>query len=128
VKDRSWVGKVAAAAREASAAVRDELRSPEARQGLAEGVGTRGIVHAFMDRLKEAPGEIGMELQRLGTQGAMELASAIFNGHAFVPYGPGQYTPSPGHGVHGPEQGQQQRQEQGRQEPEQQRERGGREM
>ena len=24
----------------------------------------------------------------------MEFASALFNGHAFVPYGPGQYTPS----------------------------------
>jgi hypothetical protein len=27
----------------------------------------------------------------------MELASALFNNHAFVPYGPGQYTPSPEH-------------------------------
>jgi hypothetical protein len=36
----------------------------------------------------------------------MELASAIFNGHAFVPYGPGQYTPAPqmGVGIHGPQQ------------------------
>jgi hypothetical protein len=34
------------------------------------------------------------EMSRLGTQGAMELASALFNGNAFVPYGPGQYTPS----------------------------------
>jgi hypothetical protein len=30
----------------------------------------------------------------------MEMASALFNGSAFVPYGPGQYTPSePDHGL-----------------------------
>ena len=39
--------------------------------------------------------EVGAELKRLGTQGAMELANALFNGSAFVPYGPGQYTPTP---------------------------------
>lgn len=33
--------------------------------------------------------EIKAELGRLGTQGAMEAASALFNGDAFVPYGPG---------------------------------------
>jgi len=33
-------------------------------------------------------------MSRLGTQGTMELASALFKGDAFVPYGPGQYTPS----------------------------------
>ncbi len=58
----------------------------------------------FMDILKNvgetiqkvAPGlsnaipEIGAELKRLAVQGQMEAASAIFNGHAFVPYGPGQ--------------------------------------
>lgn len=35
------------------------------------------------------------EGKRLAIQGSMELSSALFNGHAFVPYGPGQYTPSP---------------------------------
>lgn len=45
-------------------------------------------------------GDIGAELGRLGVQGQMEMASAIFNGSAFVPYGPGQYTPSePDHGL-----------------------------
>ncbi|HEY4364937.1 MAG TPA: hypothetical protein VGN17_28490 [Bryobacteraceae bacterium] len=34
---------------------------------------------------------------RLVTQGSMEFASALFSGHAFVPYGPGQYTPSHDH-------------------------------
>lgn len=39
--------------------------------------------------------EVKAEMKRLATQGAMELANALFNGSAFVPYGPGQYTPSP---------------------------------
>lgn len=39
--------------------------------------------------------QVTSEVKRLGTQGEMELASALFSGHAFVPYGPGQYTPSP---------------------------------
>ena len=41
----------------------------------------------------EALAQTRVEGSRLMTQGAMELASALFNGHAFVPYGPGQYTP-----------------------------------
>ncbi len=60
----------------------------------------------FFDVMKEAitaiaPGlenigpEMGAELSRLGTQGAMEMAQALFNGAAFTPYGPGQYTPTP---------------------------------
>ena len=59
----------------------------------------------FFDVMKEAitaiaPGlenigsEMGAELSRLGTQGAMEMAQALFNGAAFTPYGPGQYTPT----------------------------------
>jgi hypothetical protein len=40
--------------------------------------------------LKNALPEIGAELKRLGVQGQMEAASLVFNGHAFVPYGPGQ--------------------------------------
>jgi|HubBroStandDraft_6_1064221.scaffolds.fasta_scaffold4712343_1 hypothetical protein len=34
--------------------------------------------------------DVKAEANRLGVQGQMEAASAIFNGHAFVPYGPGQ--------------------------------------
>lgn len=45
-----------------------------------------GVGHA----VSQAKSELG----RLGTQGTMELASALFNGHGFVPYGPGQNTPS----------------------------------
>lgn len=65
--------------------------------------------------------DIKSEIKRLGTQGAMELAHALFAGSAFTPYGPGQYTPEDknrekgGHD-HQPAQ------------PEQQQERGGIEM
>lgn len=45
---------------------------------------------------KEIMSDVGAELSRLGTQGQMEMASAIFNGDGFVPYGPGQITPEPG--------------------------------
>ena len=38
----------------------------------------------------KAVGEIGQELGRLGVQGSAELGSALFNGNAYVPYGPGQ--------------------------------------
>lgn len=48
-------------------------------------------VREVWEHLKDAPREIGAELHRLGVQGSMELASALFNGHAFVPYGPGQW-------------------------------------
>jgi type IV secretion system protein VirD4 len=53
---------------------------------------------AIAPGLKNLGPEVGAELKRLGTQGGMELASALFNGDGFVPYGPGQYTPSPEHG------------------------------
>lgn len=49
--------------------------------------------------------DVTAELKRLGTQGAMELANALFNGSAFVPYGPGQYTPTPEMEKAGQEQG-----------------------
>ncbi len=42
----------------------------------------------FMEIVKE----VGEEMTRMGVQGQMEMASAIFNGNAFVPYGPGQRT------------------------------------
>ena len=90
----------------------------------------------FLDVMKEALGtiapglknfgpEVGAELKRLGTQGQMELANALFNGSAFVPYGPGQYTPTPEleNGGKEAEPGLQQEQE-----PQKEQERGGREM
>ncbi len=52
------------------------------------------LAEKLFDGLKTAGAEILAEGGRLGTQGSMELASALFNGSAFVPYGPGQYTPA----------------------------------
>jgi hypothetical protein len=52
-------------------------------------------VQAMAPGLENFGAEFKAEFSRLGTQGAMELASALFNGDAFVPYGPGQYTPEP---------------------------------
>ena len=50
-----------------------------------------------MEKFKEIMGDIkadvGAELGRLGKQGQAELASALFNGSAFVPYGEGQRSP-----------------------------------
>lgn len=81
-------------------------------------------VNALAPGLKNFGPEIKVELSRLGTQGAMEMAQALFNGAAFTPYGPGQYTPTPDkgtpeHGVHGATPQPEQEREQ---------ERGGREM
>jgi hypothetical protein len=45
--------------------------------------------------LRKIAADVNAEAKRLATQGSMELASAIFNGQGFVPYGPGQYTPTP---------------------------------
>jgi hypothetical protein len=63
---------------------------------------SRGFFDVMKDAFAEiAPGmkdivpEVKAELSRLNTQGTMELASALFGNGAFVPYGPGQYTPTP---------------------------------
>jgi hypothetical protein len=59
------------------------------------------MLRATKDGLQAALGgaeqHLGPELKRLTTQGSMELASALFSNHGFVPYGPGQYTPKPDH-------------------------------
>lgn len=48
--------------------------------------------------LERMPGELAAEGKRVGVQGAMELASGNHHGNNFfVPYGPGQYTPTPEH-------------------------------
>ena len=57
----------------------------------------------FVQKLKEMAGEglsnfgpqVGAELKRLGTHGAVEAAQGLFNGAGFTPYGPGAYTPTP---------------------------------
>ena len=87
----------------------------------------------FFEVMKEAitaiaPGlenfgpEVKAELSRLGTQGAMEMAQTLFNGAAFTPYGPGQYTPEPELDM-----GDRQHEVQ-KMDPQQEREQGGREM
>lgn len=57
--------------------------------------------------LGNALSEIGQELGRMGVQGQAELAGALFNGNAFVPYGEGQKPPET------PEAEQQKEQERG---------------
>jgi hypothetical protein len=63
---------------------------------------SRGFADVMKEALAElAPGlknagpEVMAELTRLGKQGSLEMAQALFNGGAFTPYGPGQYTPTP---------------------------------
>jgi hypothetical protein len=76
-------------------------------------------ISAIAPGLNNVGAEIGAELSRLGKQGALEMAQALFNGAAFTPYGPGQYTPTPQVGKdHGQEV---------KTEPQQEREHGGRE-
>lgn len=53
------------------------------------------LAEKLFSRLADIVPEVSSEIGRLGTQGSMELASALFNGDAFVPYGPGQYTSEP---------------------------------
>lgn len=57
--------------------------------------GLQNVAGGIQAGLQQGMSQVGAEASRLGTQGSMELASALFNGHAFVPYGPGQYTPAP---------------------------------
>ena len=83
------------------------------KEALANGPWTKGLWQ-----------EVGAELSRLNTQGTMELASALFGNGAFVPYGPGQYTPKPEAGKENP----QQEASKGEAQKEQEREHGGREM
>ena len=68
-------------------------------------------ISAIAPGLENFGAEVGAEMSRLGTQGAMEMAQALFNEAAFTPYGPGQYTPSPevGQEIQGVEPPQQER-------------------
>lgn len=53
------------------------------------------VMKALAPGLKNIGPDVSAELSRLGTQGSMEMSQALFNGAAFTPYGPGQYTPTP---------------------------------
>ena len=52
-------------------------------------------LHKAQERVKEIGPETGAELKRLGVHGSIELANALWNGSAFVPYGPGAYPQAP---------------------------------
>ena len=45
------------------------------------------------EMLGDMRAEMGAELGRLGVQGQAEMANALFNGSAFLPYGEGQRSP-----------------------------------
>ena len=68
---------------------------------MAEGDGgfievMQNAIAAIAPGLENFGAEVGAEMSRLGTQGAAELASALFSdSNAYVPYGQGQYTASP---------------------------------
>ncbi len=67
---------------------------PEKSMGVA-GAAKEGL-NAFVPglTLDNILKDVGAELKRLGVQGQMEMASALFGNGGFVPYGPGQYTPA----------------------------------
>ncbi len=54
--------------------------------------------------------EIGQEIGRLGVQGSAELASALFNGSAYVPYGQGQNRANAQHNMEGLHENEKERQ------------------
>jgi hypothetical protein len=61
------------------------------------------IIQNVGETLSGPLAEIGQEMSRLGVQGQMEMASAIFNGNAFVPYGPGQRVTEAEKAIEAPE-------------------------
>jgi hypothetical protein len=56
---------------------------------------SKNVASTLFESLKRPLSEINAELLRQGRQGANELASALFNGNAFVIYGSGQKTEAP---------------------------------
>lgn len=67
----------------------------ELAKKLFEGV--QSAQNALRETAREGLGQLKAEAKRQGTQTAMELASGLFAGHAYVQYGPGQYMPTPQH-------------------------------
>ena len=84
-------------------AVNDLANAPEA----AGATDAKGFFGQLVSGVAQ---DIGAELGRLGVQGQAELAGALFNGNAYVPYGEGQKVMD------------------GREDVQQEAERGGREM
>lgn len=81
------------------------MSATELAKQLFDGLkAVKDVAHAMAPGLKDFGPEMKAEFTRLGIQGQNELAGALFNGSGFVPYGPGQYTPTPDRGPdHGPE-------------------------
>jgi hypothetical protein len=97
-----------------------------AKQPPQEGIGAieaakEGIL-AIFPGMRGMGSEMANELKRLAVQGSAELAGALFNGHAYVPYGQGQtidFTSNEGADTPpAPQRGEQEKEQ----------ERGGREM
>ena len=96
-----------------SSRVREMLES--LKEGAAEAA--KGIGDHLIERIKDMPGEIGHEAERVGMQGTAELAAALFAGSTgYVPYGQGQMRDKEIEGNEGAEQ------------PQKEQERGGMEM
>ena len=53
----------------------------------------QGVAQAVVSELKEIGSEVMSEISRMGSLGSMELVSGLFNGHAFVLYGPRENSP-----------------------------------
>ncbi len=55
----------------------------------------KDAISAIAPGLQNFGAEMGAEISRMGTQGAAEIASALFGGSdAYVAYGQGQQTPA----------------------------------
>ena len=71
--------------------------------------GERGFIDVMVDAIsaivESSPvQEMGAEMSRLSTQGAAELASALFsNSNSYVAYGDGQSIPEMDNGIQAPE-------------------------
>ncbi len=77
------------------------------------------LFNTVKESLSNAPAQIGAEMKHQVSQGAHELAAALFNGSGFVMYPRGGRDD---HGIHGPEHGLDGK---AMEQPKQQQERGG---
>jgi hypothetical protein len=76
------------------ASERSPTRDPTPADKIAEAIADH-IKERFIPEIKE-------RMKQAFTQGQMELASALFTGNTFVPYGPGQWPGPQREGGHSP--------------------------